>query len=82
MVGFYRAMLGRNGGTFDQGQQIALHAFARYIAATRIRTGTNLVDLVQKHDAVLFDSFYRRTVHRFIVQQLVGFFANKQVVAF
>ena len=35
VIGFDGAVLRRNGGAFDQRQEIALHAFARYSAPPR-----------------------------------------------
>jgi len=40
---------------FDQGQQIALHAFARDVAARAAVAHADLVDLVEEHDAVVLD---------------------------
>src|SRR5215813_4689950 len=33
VVGLHGAVLGRHGGAFDQGEEIALHAFARHVGA-------------------------------------------------
>src|ERR1044072_933118 len=47
-------------GAFDNGQNVALHAFARNVrAATRLASG-NLVDFIQKDDARGFNAFKRR----------------------
>ncbi len=62
VVGLDRPVFGGNGRAFDQRQQIALHAFAADIGASRVRPGANLVDLIQKHDAVLFDRLDRGAV--------------------
>ncbi len=82
MVGFDRPMFGADCGAFDQRQQIALHALTADIAAPRIRTGTDFVDFIQKHDAILFNRFQRGAGHRLIIQQLIGFFTNQQIIAF
>ena len=57
VVRFHRAVLGRNGRAFDQRQEIALHAFARYIgaAADAFAARADLVDLVEEDDAVVLD---------------------------
>ena len=55
VVGLDRAMLGRNGGAFDQRQQVALHALARDVAAMTVLAYAYLVDLVEEHDAVVLD---------------------------
>ena len=57
MIGLHAAVLGRDGGAFDQRQQIALHAFARYVAADAAVARADLVDLVEKDDAVILDGF-------------------------
>ena len=82
VVGFHRAVFGRDGGALDQRQQIALHAFARHIGPTGIGAGADLVDLVYEHDAAFLHRFQRGAVDGFIVQQLVGLFADQHVVAF
>jgi hypothetical protein len=48
-------VLGGDRRALDQRQQIALHAFAADIGAARILPGADLVDLVEKDDAVLLD---------------------------
>ena len=55
VVGLDHAVLGRDGGAFDQRQQVALHALARDVGAVRLRAAGDLVDLVEEHDAVLLD---------------------------
>src|SRR5437016_4571767 len=55
VVGLDRAVLGRDRGAFDQRQQVALHAFARDIAAAAAVAHADLVDLVEEHDAVVLD---------------------------
>ena len=81
MVGHDRAVLGRDGRAFDQRQQVALHALAADIAANPFRAGANLVDLVQKDDAVVFDRLDGDAHHLFIIQQLVAFFGDQHVIA-
>src|SRR5947209_6376978 len=55
MVGLDRAVFGCNRGALDQRQQVALHALARNIGAAASVARANLVDLVEKHDAVALD---------------------------
>ncbi len=45
MVSLHRTIFGRNSGTFDQGQQIALNPFAADTTAAHI-ADCNLVNLV------------------------------------
>src|SRR6476661_3266018 len=81
MVGLDRAVLGRNRGAFDQGQQVALHAFARDVAAAAAAFAhADLVDLVEKHDAVVLDRV-DRLLHKLIaVEQLVGFLVDQKLM--
>ena len=58
-----------------------MHPFAADIAAARLGPGADLVDLVQKHDAVLFDRFQSQAIDSFIIQQLVGLFPDQGVIA-
>ena len=51
VVGLHRAVLGGDRGALDQRQQIALHAFARDVAAAAAVAHADLVDLIEKHDA-------------------------------
>ena len=82
MIRFDRAMLGTDIGTLDKRQQIALHTFTAHIATTGICAGANLVDLVQKYDAILLNSFKGSACDGFVVQKFVGLFANQNFVAF
>ena len=54
VVGLDHAVLGANRGSFDQGQQIALHTFSGHIRASAFRAFGDLVQLVNEYDAVLF----------------------------
>ena len=67
-------------GAFDQRQQIALHAFARDIAAAAAVAHADLVDLVEKHDAVVLDRIDRLLHQLIVVEQLVGFLVDQQFV--
>jgi len=80
VVGLDRAMLGRHRGSFDQGQQIALHALARDVAALAVFADADLVDLVQEHDAVVFDRADRFLNQLVVIQQLVGFLVDQNLV--
>ena len=53
-------MLGGDGRSFDQRQKVALHAFAGDVgSASSFRARGDLVDLIDKYDAVLLDGFDR-----------------------
>src|SRR5262245_15138662 len=82
MVWFDRPVLSIGSGTFNQWHQVALHAFSRYVGAAQSLPPGNLVDLVEKHDAVLLDGLYC-FLHELIgVEQLVGFFIDQDVMRF
>ena len=81
VVGFYGSVLRRHGGAFDQGQQVALDAFAGHVGAAGFRAGGDLVDFVEEDDAVLLDGVERGLGDGFVVEQLVGFFADQHVIA-
>src|SRR6056297_1601789 len=81
MVGLDRAVLGGDGGALDERQQVALHPLAGDIAAARVGFGADLVDLVEKDDAVLFDGVERGAGDGLIIQELVGLLADQEIVA-
>src|SRR4029079_16488254 len=81
MVGLYRSVFGADGGAFDQRQEIALNAFAAHIGADALRPRADLVDLVEKHDAVVLDVANGFLHDRVVVDQLVGLFAQQDVEA-
>src|ERR1700722_14970718 len=82
MVGLHRAMLGGHRGAFDQRQQIALHALARYVGAHAAFAAADLVDLVEEYDAVVLDHLDRFLRQLIVVEQLVGFLVDQDVVGF
>ncbi len=65
--------------TFDERQQVALHAFARH-AAAEVALARDLVDLVEEDDAVVLDRKYRLAGHLLGVEQLVRLLVEQQVV--
>src|SRR5690349_15188773 len=70
MVGLHRPMLGRHRGAFDQRQEVALHALARHVGAHAALARRDLVDLVEKHDAVILDRVQRLLHQLLLVEQL------------
>ena len=77
MVGFHRPIFGRDGGSFNQGQQVALNPFAAdRPAAPRIRH-RNLVNFVQEYDAIGLCIGKRDPVHIVLVKALFGFFLDQ-----
>ena len=55
VVGLHHAELSIHRAAFDQRQQVTLHALAGDIRAACVAALGDLVDLVDKHDAVLLD---------------------------
>ena len=82
MVGLDHAQFGVDGATFDQWQQVTLHAFAGHVGAADIAALGDLVDFVDEHDAVLLDRFQRLGLQLFIVDQAAGFFVAHQFQRF
>ncbi len=82
VVGAHQPVLGGHRRALDDRQQVALHPLAADIGAARVGLGADLVDLVQKDDAVLFDRLDRLAGDRFLVDQLVGLLGDQQIIAF
>ena len=80
VVGLDRAVLGRDRRALDQGQEVALHALARHVAADAPVPGRDLVDLVEEDDAVVLDLADRLLHERVLVEQLVGFLGDERLV--
>src|SRR5437764_7936467 len=55
MVVLHHSVLGGDRGALHEGEQVPLHALPRNVGAGRFPAARDLVDLVQKHDAVLLD---------------------------
>ena len=80
VVGLHRAVLGRDRRAFDQRQEIALHALARHVGAAAALTARNLVEFVEKHDAVLLHGLERLLHQCILIEQLVGFLGHERLV--
>src|SRR5579885_1281169 len=79
MVGLDRPVFGADGGTLDQGQEIALHALTGDVGADPLGARADLVDLIDEHDAVVLDALDRFLNDRVVVDQLVALFAHENV---
>ena len=55
VVGAHHAVAGVHGAAFHQRQQVALYALPGDLRAVAFRAGAQLVKLVDKHDAILFE---------------------------
>ena len=81
MVGFDRPVFGRYGCTFDQRQQVTLHTFAGNVGPACVGPCADLVDLVQKHDSVLFNRLKCCFRDDLIVEQFVRLIRDQRVIA-
>src|SRR5690349_18201238 len=75
-------MFGVDGRSFDQRQQIALDALARDIGAAQAFAAGNLVSFVEENDAVLLDGANRFLHELLVIEQLVGFLVDENIVRF
>src|SRR5690606_11943703 len=71
-VRLHRPMLGGDGGALDQRQQVALHAFAADVCPRALGARSDLVDLVEKDDAVFLRDAKGLTGDGVGIEQLVG----------
>ena len=83
VVGFDRTILGLHDAAFDDRQNVALYAFAGNAgaAAVHIRFG-DLVDLVDKDDAVVFRQRDGFLCHEVFVDELFRFLFGENVPRF
>ena len=56
VVGAHHAVAGVDGGAFDDGQDVALHAFAGDVGAVAAFASGDFVDFVEEDDAGVFDA--------------------------
>ena len=84
MIGFYHSVLGLHVGAFDDGQQVALHAFARDIRATRSRStlARNFVYFVEEDDSHRLDALQRVSGDIFLVDQLLQLLGQEDAASF
>src|SRR5690554_3947579 len=73
VIGTHGTILGAYGAALDQRQQVTLYAFAGDVRRGVLGTLGHLVDLVEKHNAVLLNSQQRFLLDLFLVHQLGGF---------
>ena len=79
VVGADHAVASADGGAFDDGQNVALHAFARNVGPVTALAAGDLVDLVEEDDAVRFDALNGCARDRVHVDQAAFFFLHKVV---
>ena len=81
MIRFDGAIFGGDSRAFDQGQQVALHAFAADLAAARVLAGGDFVDLIEENDAVFLGEFDGLALNGVFIDQLVGLFRQQRRVS-
>ena len=79
VVGAHHAVAGVDCGAFDDGQNVALHAFARDIGAVAAFAAGDLVDLVEEDDAAGLDALGGDAVHLVHVDEAAFFFLHEVV---
>jgi hypothetical protein len=78
MIGPDHPVLGRYRGTFDERQQVALHPLTRNVHTVRVAARGDLVDFIEKDDAVLLDITDGIVFDILIIDQLRGFLLDQQ----
>ena len=73
VVGLHHAVAGGNGATLDQRKQVTLDAFAGDIRTGEFGTFGDLVQFVDKYDAILLGILQRLLLDLFIIDQFCGF---------
>ena len=79
MIRLHRAVLRIYGATFDQWQQIALHALARHVGPRGLLAPCDLVELVDEDDAVLFGILDGKRLELLFVDHFRGFLVDQQL---
>jgi hypothetical protein len=79
VVGAHHAVARVHRGAFHDGQNVALHAFARNIGPMAALAAGDLVDLVEEDDAARFHALRGGAVHRVHVDQAAFFFLHQVV---
>ena len=76
MIGAHHSVSRVHRRTFDNRQDVALHAFARNVGAVAGFSTGNFVDLVEKDDPGRFDPFERSTRDGVHIDQAFFFFLH------
>src|SRR5580704_1828615 len=82
MIGADHAVARVDRGAFDDRQNIALHAFARYVGAVAGFASRDLVNLVYENNAHLLGALDGQARHLIHVQQFVFFFLDEVIERF
>src|SRR5947209_17838971 len=76
------SVTGVDSGSFDDGENVALHAFAADVGAMAAFTAGDFVDLVEENDAAGLDSFERYAYDVIHVNELLLFFLHQVIEGF
>jgi len=82
MVRLHHAVLRVYGRSFNERQQVSLHAFARNIRALSAGTASNFIEFVEEHDAMLFRCLQCLGLELFLIHHLRGFFVGQMAKCF
>ena len=77
VVGAHHAVARVHGGAFHDGQDVALHAFARNVGSVAALAAGNLVDLVEEDDAGVFHALDRDARDLVHIDQALLFFLDE-----
>ncbi len=77
VIGFDRAVLGDDGGAFDDRQEIALDALAGDIGAVLGFGAADFVDFVEEDDAALLDALDGVAIDFVAIDQFFGFLGEE-----
>ena len=72
-----RAILGDDGGAFDNRQKIALHALAGNVRAVLRLRAANLVDLVEEYDSALLDALDGLAINLVAIDEFLRFLGEQ-----
>ena len=79
VIGSHHTVLRRDRGSFHQGQKVALYALSRDFGCACFLSAGDFVDLVEKHDAVLFGIGQRAQFDFLVVDELSRFLIGDQL---
>ena len=77
MVGAHHTVARVHGRALDDGQDIALHAFARNVRTVPTFAARDLIDFVKKHDSCILHAIDCHACHLVHVDQALFFFLNQ-----
>ena len=79
VIGAHHAVLGVDGGAFDDRQDVALHAFAADVGPVAALAPGDLVDLVEEDHAALLDALDRLAGDVLLVDEFLRLFSDEDL---